>query len=227
MSLVDFPLELDHIAFISQVDAPEAEVLEKIGLVRFSGTTQHTGLGTASTSFFFENIYLELLWAHDAELAMKKFQPLGLDLDARARWQDTFACPFGVMLRRKAGRRDAIPFATKQFTAEWMPTETIVHFNAEQSGEPYYGIVPENLGYPSFKETILNRDHALGVKNVTAVKISVYGDLELSPVARLLEENSIVNFKTAPYANLEIEFDRGTQDEAINLRPDLPIVLKY
>lgn len=222
----DFPLELDHVVVIVRIDAPEAETLEKIGLVRFGGTTKHGDLGTASTSFFFQNGYLELLWAYDGELAQKNLALVDLDLDARARWQDTFASPFGLMLRRKAGCTAPTPFATKKLKADWMPAETWIDFGAGNSSEPYYGIVPENLNYLSFYDQIRVKEHPLGIKKVTNVCFNIYGDGELSPIARLLAQNGVAQIEPAPYANLELEFDHGAQGEAINVRPDLPLVVK-
>lgn len=215
--------ELDHISIITRVDAPEAAILENLGLVRDGGITQHEGLGTASTSFFFENAYLELLWAHDGELAQEKFSVVHYDLDARARWQDTLASPFGLMLRRISGRDSSLPFPTEPFSFN----NQRVEFIAQNSAEPAVGFLPNALAYPSFKHTITNRYHALGVKAITRVTVNIYDEFQPSPLARWLTENQIAIIQPAAYANLEIEFDDGAQGESLNLRPDLPLVLKY
>ena len=217
------PFELDHLSIITRVDAPEAAVLENLGLIRFGGVTQHEGMGTASTAFFFENAYLELLWAHDGELAQEKFSVVHYDLDARARWQDTLASPFALMLRRIPGRDDPPPFPTEPFQFN----QQRVDFSAQNSAEPACGFLPTALTYPSFKHTITNRDHALGMKEITCVTISIYDEFQPSPLAHWLTENQIAIIRTAAYANLEIEFDHGAQGEAVNLRPELPLVLKY
>ena len=86
-----FPLELDHIVIFG-VDAPEAQALEALGLTGFGGTTRHGDLGTASTSFFFENAYLELLWVSD-EAAARKALPL--DFGLRMTWRESGIVPFG------------------------------------------------------------------------------------------------------------------------------------
>ncbi len=222
---MNFPFELDHLTIITRVDAPEAQALEEIGLARFGGVTSLAGLGASSTSFFFANAYLELFWAHDIELAAQKILPLGLDLDARARWHATYESPFGLMLRRK--NPDAvIPFATKKLKAEWMPGETWLDFNSEFPAEPYYGVLPDSLSYPAFYDSILVKAHPLGVQKITGVRIGVISEA-VSPIAQMLATAGIAHIAPAPFANLEIEFDYGAQGEAINLRPELPLVLKY
>jgi hypothetical protein len=231
MAQTNPPFELDHISILTRVDAPEAALLENLGLVRFGGVSQHEGLGTASTSFFFENAYLELLWAHDGELAQKHFSVVHYDLDARARWQDTLASPFGIMLRRSSlfaeggpqGGGAMPPFPTEPFQFNQQP----VDFSAQNSAEPACGFLPAALSYPSFKHTITNRAHPLGVKEITRVTINIYDEFQPSPLARWLTENQIAIIQPAAFANLEIEFDHGAQGESINLRPDLPLVLKY
>jgi hypothetical protein len=218
------PFELDHVSIIVRMDAPEAALLENLGLQRFGGVTHHEGMGTASTSFFFENAYLELLWAYDGALAQEKFSVVQYDLDLRARWQDTFASPFGVMLRRKLGRTDAPPFPTLPFQ---FSSEQRVEFAAQNSAEPAIGFLPAGLTYPSFKQNITQRHHSMGLKEITRVTINIYDDAEPSLLARWLTENGILTIQSAAYANLELEFDGNAQGQALNARPDLPLVLKY
>lgn len=223
MAQPNSPFELDHLSILTRVDAPEAAILENLGLTSSGGVTQHAGMGTTSTSFFFENAYLELLWAHEGELAQEKFSVVHYDLDARARWQDTLASPFGLMLRRKPEHEDVPPFPTEPLTIN----NQRVEFIATNSAEPACGFLPAALAYPGFKHAITQREHPLGVKEITRVTISIYDEFQLSLLACWLSENQIAIIRTAPYANLEIEFDHGAQGESVNLRPDLPLVLKY
>lgn len=215
--------QLDHISILTRVDAPEAAVLEELGLVSFGSGVLHKQVGTSSTAFYFENAYLELLWANDGELAQEKFSAVHYDLDARARWQDTLTSPFGLILRHSPGRADAPPVPTEPFQID----QRCVEFSAQNSAEPAVGFLPDALGYPSFKTSITSRDHPLGVREITQVTISIYDEYQLSPLAHWLTENQIATIRTSAFANLEIEFDHRAQGEAVNLRPDLPVVLKY
>ena len=58
-------LLLDHVFVLCAEGAPEAEALTRLGFREGSGNT-HPGQGTACRRFFFEHLYLELLWVHDA-----------------------------------------------------------------------------------------------------------------------------------------------------------------
>jgi hypothetical protein len=84
---MSLPFELDHVVVFVSVDAPEAKALESLGLTGFGGTTRHGNLGTASTAFFFENVYLELLWVHDETATQEAFAPVGFDVQARMTWR--------------------------------------------------------------------------------------------------------------------------------------------
>jgi uncharacterized protein YndB with AHSA1/START domain len=89
---------LDHPSIFTALDAPEAAALEALGLQRLGGVTQHGNFGTASTSFFFSNIYLELFWSYDSAQTARSVKAAGIDVEARMRWRETGTAPFGVIL---------------------------------------------------------------------------------------------------------------------------------
>ena len=219
-----FPLELDHVVMFAGVDAPEAQTLEALGLTGFGGTTLHGDLGTASTSFFFENTYLELLWVHDPAAAARTFLPLDFDLQARTTWRTTGAVPFGIMLRRRAGATEPIPFPTRQLKAAWMPGEVVIHFAAGNLGEPYYGVVPPDLAYPAFQPTIPPLRHKLGVKQLTGIKFTLPAG-EYSLLAALLEANGVADFVVGAAPYLALEFDGGAQGQVVDAGDVLPLRL--
>jgi hypothetical protein len=221
-----FPLELDHVVIFSGVDAPEAQTLEALGLKGFGGTTRHGNLGTASTSFFFENAYLELFWVQDETAATDVFAPLGFDMQSRMAWGETAASPFGLMLRHRPGSSTLIPFPTRQLKAEWMPGNIAIEFAADLSAEPYYGIIPESLTYTSFKANIPYLPHPLGVKRLTRIKITVDAE-EISPIAQLLLANGLAALEPEAAPLLELTFDGGVQGKLVDIRPTLPLVLAY
>ena len=204
------------------------ERLEAIGLQGFGGTTRHGGLGTASTSFFFSNLlYLELFWVEDVAAAKQALEPLSLNVDARMNWHETGASPLGVMLRRRVtGSNDPAPFPCKRMRADWMPPGTVVEFNGEAIAEPYYGVCPENLSFRGFRANIPDLPYPLGVKHLTGVTISVVSD-GLSSIARLLSENRIVSYEKGPTPLMTLTFDNGGQGKSVDVRPTLPMVLKY
>ncbi|MGB4870523.1 MAG: hypothetical protein WBP47_10755 [Candidatus Promineifilaceae bacterium] len=220
-----FALELDHIVVFSSRDAPEKKRLEEIGLHGFGGVTRHGDLGSASTSFFFSNLlYLELLWIHDEEAARRNFEPLTMNTIPRMNWRHSNAAPLNLMLRsRQPGATVSPPFPVHQLQ---LPGGAFVGFNGETLAEPCYGVVPEEMSFRGFQADIPDLPHPLGVKRLTAVGLTVAAR-SLSPIARLMTEHGIASIElgTEPLATLT--FDNGIQNKSADLRPMLPLVLKY
>ncbi len=218
-------LELDHVVVFASVDAPEAKRLEEIGLQGFGGVTRHGDLGSASTSFFFSNlVYLELLWIHDEEAARRNFEPLTMNTIPRMNWRTTGASPINLMLRRRQpGTTDPPPFVCKQLQ---LPNGAFVGFNGEVANEPCYGVVPEEMSFRGFRANIPDLSHPLGVTHLTNVTITVVAD-GLSSIARLLSENRIVSYEKGPAPLMTLTFDNGGQGNSVDVRPTLPMVLRY
>lgn len=174
--------------------------------------------------FFFENAYLELLWVHDETAVREAFMPMGLDMQPRMTWRETTASLFGLTLRRRPGSTAPLPFPTQQLKAEWMPEEVFVDFAADALTEPYYGIVPESLAYTSFKSNIPDLPHALGVKRLSGVRITIE-DNELSSIASLLSTNGVATIEAGTSPLMELTFDDGVQGKTVDVRPTLPLKL--
>ena len=215
---------LDHLSIFTALDAPEAATLEALGLQRLGGVTQHGDFGTASTSFFFSNVYLELFWSYDAEQTARSVKAAGIDVQARMRWRETGTAPFGVMLC-PADEDGALPFATTQLRASWMPGEVLLRFAGEASAEPYYAVLPRPLWYSTFRANLPPPQHRLGVKALTYARIAVAAGT-LSDTARLLNAEKLLRIETGPEPLMTLTFDHGAQGRTIDVRPILPLVLK-
>lgn len=220
-----FPLELDHLVVFVSVDAPEKARLEEVGLQGYGGVTRHGDLGSASTSFFFANLfYLELLWIDDAQAAHRHFEPLTMNTLPRMAWRESGAAPFNLMLRaRQPGAVVAPPFPVH---ALHLPGGARVGFNGETVAEPCYGIVPEDMSYRGFRATIPDLPHPLGVKDLTALAVSVAAPT-LSPIARMLTEAGIAHIETGTEPLATLTFDHGAQGRSVDLRPALPLALRF
>lgn len=234
-----FPLERDHVFIWVSPGAPEAATLQKLGLHTDGIIHKHVGQGTSSMVFVFENAYLELIWVDEAEVARRKSQEMGTDLLARVAWRQTGASPFGVGLRYRAdGSRD-LPFPTKRYWAEWMKPDTFISI-AESSvnlKEPYYFVVPDYLAVPSAErlEQLLasqpeyrkNFTHALGVRRLTGVRIMSDRAGKFSETASMLSKNGVVEVKHGKSSHAELTFDGVARGKALDVRPTLPLILKY
>ncbi|MBL8057695.1 MAG: VOC family protein [Anaerolineales bacterium] len=223
MSAADF--ELDHVVVFSQVDAPERAQLEALGLRGFGGVTRHGDLGSASTSFFFAAHYLELIWAVDDAAARANYAPLGLDMIGRREWRRTGASPFGLMLRRRRGREAPFPFPTRRLAATWMPGEVNVEFAGDTPAEPYCGLVPPELAFPSFRADIPEAEHPLGVRQLTGVQITTTSD-RCSRLAEWLALAGLAEVLPGPEPLLTLTFDDGAQGRQVEARPGLPVRLR-
>lgn len=189
--------------------------------------------------FLFENAYLELIWIDEPEVARRKNQEIGTDLMARAAWRQTGTSPFGVGLHHRASGSSNLPFPTKKYWAEWMKPDTFISI-AESSAnlkEPFYFVVPDYLAVPSAEqlkqlldsqpEYRKNLTHALGVRRLTGIEITTNHAGKFSETASMLSKNGVVVLKRRKSSHAELSFDGGTQGKTLDVRPTLPLILKY
>lgn len=230
----EFPLELDHVFVWVTKGAPEARALENAGLQIQDRTNQHTGQGTASRVFIFENLYLELIWIDDEQAAAKNAARTGIDMMARAGWKTTGASPFGVGLHRLPGSGGTIPFPVTHYWAEWMKPDTIIEFaqTVTNNSEPMYFVVPDYISTGSqamrdmLKERFKTSSHRLGVTRLSSLRILTTGK-KLTATSELLARSGIMKVERGKAPLVELTFDGGRQNKSVNLRPLLPVVLKY
>jgi hypothetical protein len=234
-----FPLERDHIFIWVSQGAPEAAMLQKLGLYTDGKVHKHVGQGTSSVVFMFENAYLELIWVDEPEVARQKSRDMGTDFPARAAWRQTGASPFGIGLHQRAAGSSELPFPTKRYRAEWMKPDTFISI-AESSAnlkEPFYFVVPEYLAVPSAEQLkqVLDTQpeyrksytHALGVRRLTGIKIISNHAGNFSATASMISKNGVALLKRGKSSHAELTFDAGTRGKTLDGRPTLPLVLKY
>lgn len=233
-TLQPFPLELDHVFVWVTKGAPEAAWLQKAGLQLQPETHPHIGQGTASKIFIFENLYLELIWIEDEQAAAKNAARSGIDMLHRARWRNSGASPFGVGLHRLPGVEGPLPFPVTNYWAEWMQPNTNIEFaqSTSNTSEPMYFILPGYLsintpGVPQrLKETVQSSPHALGVSRLTNLKI-ITTTRKLSATSTELTRGGVLNVERGKKPLAELTFDGGKQNKSVDLRPTLPLVVKY
>lgn len=231
----DFLLEIDHIFVCTPAGGPVASVLQDLGLYCSGETARHAGQGTASNVIFFENAYLELIWIEDANAVEQTAAQTGLDLLARTDWQQTRASPFGVALRCKPGSEHPTGPCARNYWAEWMRPDTVIHFAADNLAsvsEPVCFVIPELMALTSRLDSTLKAhqqllSHPLGVKQLTEVKITVTSNAELTNTVSMLLGNEVLTLARGLSPLLELTFDGGVQAQVLDARPALPILLKY
>lgn len=221
-------LELDHIFVCVQPEAPEAEFLKTFGLIE-GNRRIHPGQGTANACFFFHNAYLELLWLNDIhEIQSPVVSPTGLW--NRCCWLETQACPFGIAFRKATPGLLEIPFSTWDYNAPYLrPGASIpILTNSDNLSEPLIFISPSAqspANYPPERQRPLV--HKLGFKEITALRVILPGNKNLSPEVKMLMDLGLVQFARGNCYHLEIEFDHRHQDKVQNYEPTLPISIKW
>ena len=86
-----------------------------------------------------------------------------------------------------------------------------------------YGSRPDS--YPPERRQPI--EHPLGVHEITAVHIVSAGcELPTDPL-RAVQERGIATFSQGAGHLLDVTFDDGTQGQMADLRPELPVVLRW
>ena len=220
-------IELDHAFVLTAPGAPVADRLIELGLVEGARNT-HPGMGTANRRFFFANKMLELLFVVDeAETRSEPIVPARLW--ERSRSGETGASPFGLCLRRTEGEREPLPFETWAFKPPFVgPNRDLPAAVGTAAEEPFVFVtstsVPPSEYPPDRRQPI---DHPAGLREVTDVRVTVRGVNDFSEPLRALERLGIASFQPGPEHLLELTFDRGAQGRSVDLRPELPVVLRW
>jgi Glyoxalase-like domain len=217
--------ELDHVFICCSLGAPEAAALLGLGLTEGSSNS-HPGQGTACRRFFFKNAYLELFWVRDPQEAQS---PSASPTRLWDRWsrRGAPACPFGLVFRAQADERDPTPpFATWSYRPSYLPPDIAIEV---ASGTP---LTEPGLFYFRFARSpdALQREptrHALPLRELTDVTISLPTAGPLSPAAQAVESSGLVSFSGADTHLLNLAFDGATRSESRDLRPALPLVLRW
>jgi len=215
---------LDHVFVCCAEGAPEAQRLARLGLCEGSSNT-HPGQGTASRRFFFENAYLELFWVADAREAQSE---LAAPTRLWSRWsaRGAEASPFAIILRPDDGGNAAPPFASWAYHPSYLPPHLAIDVaEGPPLSEPAFFYIGFARGAGQMQPQ--PRDHALGVRRLTAVEIGIPGSMPRSDAARLVEEMGLVQFVAAPRHGMTLTFDEGRARQQADLDPDLPLVLRW
>lgn len=236
-------LALDHIFICTSTGAPEAEVLAAAGWSE-GPRNDHPGQGTACRRFFFRNAYLELLWVRDeAEARSPRTAPMRL----WERWHgraDGHRCPFGIGLRADDGHAGDVgtgggahpgtaAFPTWPYRPRYLPPGAAIPVatNSETLHEPLLFVVP--FARPSLADGAVDtgdvglwRAHAAGIAMLTRVALAAPAAAPSAPLAAVAAAG-IVERVAAPEHALVLGFDGETGGRVVDLRPTLPLIVRW
>jgi hypothetical protein len=231
------PVELDHIWLVVSPGAPERVTLERAGFRVAPQVNRHEGQGTASVTVEFDNSFLELLWPDDSvrvspgsEIAAYKFR-------RKMAWKTSGWSPIGIGLRRTLTSPDSLPFPTWPITAQWMrPGEALAMLTprADSLG-PSVWVVPRSMAVSEDSVARAVRAdsaqawthaHPIGVHRLTAVQVTA-PTRGLTPVTQVVNHLGAARFEPGEHWLLELTFDNGARHLTKDLRPGLPLVIRY
>lgn len=211
-------IELDHFFIVTRPGAPEADSLAALGLVE--GTPNvHPGQGTANRRFFFANAMLELMYIRDEQEAARGAAGR---LNLVERSHSAAASPFGLVFRH-ISRTSAPPFPGWPYCADYLPDGNPFHIgeNADRLEEPLCIVMPSNLSAPSQQPA-----PRLPFTTVTSVRIGV-PVTPPSPVLDAVSGIDPLSFAVGQPHLLELQFNAGAAGQEKDLRPALPLVVRW
>lgn len=231
------PLLLDHAwMVVPAAGAPERALLEAAGF-RFAPTVnRHDGQGTSSITIEFENGYFELISPDDSvpvsdgggAIAKARFV-------SRMNWRTSGDSPFGIGFSRTASTPTPFPFETWSVTAPWMNAGTSMEMLSPR-GSPTVTLFVT----PHPVDTAANRaaiaaggaaaepfEHPNGARRLTGVQVSAPTRAGLPPSSTFVNVSGAAQLLVGTEWLMEIELDHGRQNQNVDLRPRMPLVIRY
>lgn len=109
---------IDHIFMLIDPEGPEIARMERLGLTETYRRT-HPGQGTRNVCYCFDNMFLELLWVDEPDVARSPaIKRTGLY--ERSLWRSREACPFGIAWRGTLSGAET-PISTWAFAPPYLP----------------------------------------------------------------------------------------------------------
>jgi hypothetical protein len=228
--------ELDHLFIFTSVGAAAAQQLASLGLTEGTPNT-HPGQGSACRRFFFRNVYLELLWLHDQREAQSEATRRTCFWE---RWsgRTTGACPFGLIFRPSGPEAETPPFASWEYRPTYLPEGMSfrVGNNASHLSEPFLCALPFRRRPDELPEARREPlEHAPGLREVTRVELSgpwTNFDLEGNAESAVEPTQSKpgrlpIRLQRSPEYQAQLGFDGETRGQQADLRPALPLILRW
>jgi hypothetical protein len=223
-------LVLDHLfIFVPPGAVLGRQALSEAGINVGSSVARHEGAGTASVFAMFANAYLELVWVDSTVRLEPKFRAR-LERNRRASaWTARGPSPFGLGFRRRPDAPDQLPYVSRPYTAPWMKAGTQIDVLAppvDSLPSPRVFVVPRDMGAWQRKVAPGLFVHRLGVKQVTRVgvitpdgaRVQFLGSIDSLPGAKFVRGREHL---------VEVTFDGGREGKHVDLRPRLPVILRY
>ena len=217
---------LDHIFLLVNEGAPEADAIARLGFLEGSPNS-HPGMGTANRRFFFDHAMLELLYVRDpAEAQSEPIKPAGIW--ERSRYRETGASPFAIIIRR-GEEGEPIPFETWAWTPPFLPAGVALMAGKTASLEEPFVFVnrvgPRAHPFPDDKPEPI--EHPAGPRRITNARITYRQSAPPSEPLQVIQQLGLATFQHGTEPLLELTLDGGQGNTTHDLRPTLPVILRW
>lgn len=227
-------LQPDHAWIVVGPGAKERKLLERAGFRFAPGVHRHDGQGTASITIEFLDGFLELLYPDKKvsvtnEDAAEKFR-------LKSRWRTSGYSPIGIVFARTPATPEKFPFATWRVTADWLDPGTFIEMLAPRETPQVVSLSISSHAVSSRERNAeLARDatrnamfqHPNGTRRLTAFHVEAPDSAGLPPAAHWIAEQGIMTFEAGRAWLLRVTLDDGAQGKTADLRPGLPLVIRY
>ena len=222
-------LELDHVWIAVSRNAPERKALERAGFVISPDVNRHDGQGTASITAEFRNAFLELIWVDPAVPVAPGLERVAAKFGLRADWRASGWSPIGIGLRW-LGPAQPLPVPSFAVTADWLPagSSIVMLTPRDDTASPSLFISPAALSDPAEQAIRAARfHHPNGVHRVTAIRLLAPAKYQPIGAIAFLKDAGLLRTGTAEQWTMELTFDGGSQGKSGDLRPELPLVIRF
>ena len=212
------PIVLDHFLILTDVGAPEAELLSEFGFLE-GPPNIHPGQGTANRRFFFRNAMLELIYIRDQEEAQNGSARRLRLFERRSSAQ---ASPFGVALKASDTTAQS-SFQGWRYYPEYLGSDKylLIGDNSEILNEPLCILIPADLP-PSASEPL----SAEPFTSVSELRLGVPVAQPSSVLAAIGDIDGVTLELNVPH-QMEVVFNDEREGLSKDFRPALPLRIRW
>ncbi len=228
--------QIYYICVFSAIGKQLIPFLQKLGL-NCTEPQSNSTQGTVSTLIFFENVYLEIFWFEENSPLVPHDMEQEFNFQARVNWISTGASPFGFGLFYSTTNQDNfVPEPAEVIVISESPTsaslQSFCPLNLANPEEPICYFVPDYEAKRNRLDRSLaiaeeTRKPGLGIRKLTHLKTRIISHRVITPPLIDITNQKLLEIEYKKHPLLELTFDDGNQQRLLDLRPLIPIVLRY
>jgi hypothetical protein len=229
-------LAIDHVWIATPAGGGQGRAMLEAAGFRFSPTVnRHDGSGTSSTTIDFENGYFELIWADPSVPATGGGVVSQQRFASRANWRTSGESPLGIGFRRTPATPATFPFETWSVGAPWMGEQQMVILSPRGAPTVTLFMTPTPVNVEANRAAIAAGGpaaehflHGNGARRLTGVRVSAPTPAGLPPAASFANQSgAAVELIVGREWLMELELDFGAQNQSLDLRPTLPLIVRF